>query len=780
MNVESSPLLFCALKKRPQNPKRAHTRAALLPLSRRRLWLFRVVALLLPVLLLGLVEVALRLGGYGYATGFFRKLHVGGQDFYVNNDTFTLRFFPPELARWPGTLMLPATKPPNTTRIFIFGESAAMGDPQPSYGAGRFLEVLLRERFPGRKFEIVNTGITAINSHVIRPIARECAARDGDVWIVYLGNNEMVGPFGAATVFGSQAPPLAMVRLNLALQKTRVGQLAVAALRKLGGKPASPSWDGMRMFLQNQIPPDDPRRASAYRNFEANLRDILRAGLNSGASVLLNTISVNLKDCPPFASLGDSNQPAADRTQFERLYAEGLALEQAGDALAAAQRFEQAARLDSKFAELQYRWADCLRRASNATARAHYQLACDMDALPFRADTRINGIIRRVGGEFSSRGLVMTDAESALAEASPSGIAGAEMFFEHVHFSFRGNYLLGRLWAEQVVRALRESELRGAKFQGSGPDPSHLAPGEWASQETCERELGLTLWNRGFVLDSVIRRMQQPPLSSQFNNPARLAALQAETKTLRTQKDPNAVMRSGQELVDAIQRAPRDPYLQEGFANFLEAVGDRRQAAGAYQKMLELLPHDFYAKLQRGRLCGELGKPAEGEPLLQQAARQRPSVPDVWAELGDVQMAQQKYAEALASYTRGISFRPQDPGYLCYQANALAKLNRRAEAIATYRRAIQMRADLAEAHFELAGLLAADNQVAESLSEYAAAIRLNPRHVVSRINLAVMLVRLNRLDEAIEQFNVALQLDPKNAAAADYLSQVTNRRKPAK
>jgi hypothetical protein len=66
----------------------------------------------------------------------------------------------------------------------------------------------LRERFPGKKFEIVNTSITAINSHAILPIARECAAREGDVWIVYLGNNEMVGPFGAATVFGSQAPPL--------------------------------------------------------------------------------------------------------------------------------------------------------------------------------------------------------------------------------------------------------------------------------------------------------------------------------------------------------------------------------------------------------------------------------------------------------------------------------------------------------------------------------------------------------------------------------------------
>ena len=58
--------------------------------------------------------------------------------------------------------------------------------------------------FPQTHFEIVNLGITAINSHVILPIARDCAKADGDLWIIYMGNNEMVGPFGAATVFGAK------------------------------------------------------------------------------------------------------------------------------------------------------------------------------------------------------------------------------------------------------------------------------------------------------------------------------------------------------------------------------------------------------------------------------------------------------------------------------------------------------------------------------------------------------------------------------------------------
>ena len=140
--------------------------------------------------------------------------------------------------------MMEAEKPADTYRIFILGESAARGEPEPPYAASRYLEMLLDERYPNTHFEVVNLGITAINSHVILPIARDCAKADGDLWIIYMGNNEMVGPFGAATVFGAKAPPLGFVRLNLAIQRTRIGQLLVDMSRKLKGKgPTVPGRD---------------------------------------------------------------------------------------------------------------------------------------------------------------------------------------------------------------------------------------------------------------------------------------------------------------------------------------------------------------------------------------------------------------------------------------------------------------------------------------------------------------------------------------------------------
>ena len=272
--------------------------------SRRRLWFFRLAALLLLPVLIGVLEISLRLGGYGFDPHFFKPLKIGGENFLVQNDDFSFRFFPRETARNPGVLRMRSQKPPGTLRIFILGESAAMGDPEPAFGAARFMEMQLRGKFPGAKFEIVNVAFTAINSHVIVPIARECARHDGDFWIVYMGNNEMVGPFGAATVFGKQAPPLPYVRLVTAVQKTRTGQLGTELARKFRhSKAPATAWGGMQMFLNNQIAPDSPLKENVYRNFEKNLDDILNTGTGSGAKVLLNTVAVNLKDCPPFASL---------------------------------------------------------------------------------------------------------------------------------------------------------------------------------------------------------------------------------------------------------------------------------------------------------------------------------------------------------------------------------------------------------------------------------------------------------------------------------------------
>jgi hypothetical protein len=149
--------------------------------------LFRLVALVgLPAILLGGLELGLRVAGYGYATSFFLRTRLEGREVLVENADFGRRFFPAALSRSPPPLVLDARKPPGVYRVFVFGESAALGDPRPAYGVSRYVEALLRDRFPQGKFEVVCVAMTAINSHAILPIAKECARLQGDAWIVYM------------------------------------------------------------------------------------------------------------------------------------------------------------------------------------------------------------------------------------------------------------------------------------------------------------------------------------------------------------------------------------------------------------------------------------------------------------------------------------------------------------------------------------------------------------------------------------------------------------------
>lgn len=756
------------MKERTSKTNHTETKPVAKTQAKRKLWLFRIVAASLPVLLVVMIELILRLVGYGYTTAFFSEISASdGKRYFINSETFSLRYFPPRLARWPGPFRIAAEKPTDTKRIFVLGESAAMGDPQPAYGASRYLEVLLRERFPHEKFEVVNLGITAINSHVILPIARDVASRgQGDLWIIYMGNNEMVGPFGAATVFGSRAPPLWMVRLNLAVQQSRVGQLAMSLLRQAGGKSDNPvAWSGMKMFLQNQIAVTDSRRATVYQNFESNLRDILSAGTKSGTKIVLSTVSVNLRDCPPFASMLESNRPQAELKSFRDLYARALVIEAQHNYSEAAQYFQQAASFGSGFAELHFRWGGCLGKlGQRAQAQEQFQLACDNDALPFRANARINAIIRELAKECAADSLVFCDAEADLMRASLVGTAGDESFFEHVHFNFDGNYRLALSWADQVALAL------GCKSVGNDQRA-------WATQEECERLLGLTDFNRAYVLQMVMQRMAQPPLSSQYNNPQRLQHLQAAEAELQNKlKQPGAFAIAREMFRSALEQAPDDHYLYEGLGNLLESMEDKSGAIAAYRKSLEKQPQDFYSRLRLGHLLGLQGLYQEAIEMLLQAARIRPSLPEAWYELASVQVLAGDFRTAMEHFDLACELRPNDPASKSYRSHCrgkwLAQQNRHAEAVAQYRQAIEVLPQNWEAHFELGGELDAANQLDAARKAFGEAARLNPNYSRTHFNHGVLLAKLGRFDEAQREFEQTLRLEPGNTAAHEYLVQV--------
>jgi tetratricopeptide (TPR) repeat protein len=719
-------------------------------LSLRRKWLFRLLtAVVLPLILLGGLELLLRLLGVGFDPHFFKRATVGGRDCYVPNQDFGLRFFPRSMARFPPPVVMPATKAPGTFRFFIFGESAALGDPRPNYGAGCYLEVLLAERYPQAKFEIVNTGVTAIDSHVILPIARECARHEGDLWLIYMGNNEMVGPFGAATVFGLQAPPLWLIKAQLQLKRLRLAQALLEVSQKFQKASAgAEGWHGMEMFMQNQVPPNDPKRQRVYRNFERNLDDILEAGRDSGAKIVLSTVAVNLKDCPPFGT--GLATDVTSRAAFEQACQDGVAANAQGRIADAESDFQRATGIFPPAAEARFQLAKCLLRLTNASAAwPHFLQAVDDDTLPFRADSRINETIRAAARRFAGDSLALCDAAEVLRVASQAGIPGEELFYEHVHLNPDGNYALAIAWAGQIEKLLPPALKREARPV-------------WASQEACEQWLGLTDWNRVSILGNILQRAERPPFSGQSGNAEQMARLRSKIAQLRQRLTDGAAVQAQEVYLRALRRAPENFRLHENYSEFLETRHELESAVSERKKVCELTPHYYFPFYALGVDLKEAGALPEARAALRQAAALKPDQGDNWLELGIVSARQGEWGQARQELETARRFSPNDPKVPLYQGEVLWKLGRRSEAVASLREAIRLAPSDWQAHYRLASNLAQESDFSGAATEYQEALRLNPAHVKTKLGLAAVLLNLGREPEALRQLDEALKLEPNN------------------
>jgi tetratricopeptide (TPR) repeat protein len=719
--------------------------------STGRKWLFRLAALVgMPALAFGVLELALRLIGYGYSTSFFVKNPVAGQNTVVENRQFSRRYFSKELVRVPKSLAFTPAKSPQTLRLFLFGESAAEGDPSPPFGFARILQVLLRERYPDRNIEVINTAVTAINSHVIRPIARECADYSGDVWVIYMGNNEVVGPFGSGTVFGTQAPSLPLIRASVALKTTRTGQLLDAALESVSHRGTPRSWEGMEMFLKQQVRQNDPRMTTVYSHFEKNLSDILTFGVRSGAKIVVSTVGVNLRDCAPLASLHRADLSPAKTAEWDSLYQAGVTLENEGEHAEAVLQYQRAAQLDDQFADLQFRLARCCAALDQREeARQHFVLARDLDTLRFRADSRINEIIRRVAGQWQPRGVRLADAESVLARESADGVPGAESFYEHVHLTFPGNYLVSRQMAEQVVQCVPNAT----------PAPAGDGDTAFLSLEECAWRLGLTDWNRLQMAEEMLRRTSRAPFTNQLDHAADAARREKIVSDLR-ERDRTNFQSSAAIYQQALAGAAADWQLHDIFAGALLQHGDSTNAIEHWQWVTQLLPHRVQTYDLLGSILLEQGEPAEAETCYQQALRIYPDYLEGLIGMGRVRLAQKRAPEAVAQFRRAVTLKPESAQPLNHLGVALLQLEKSAEAEAAFRAALRVEPEFLPARLNLGTALLTQGKADAAITNGQQLVRSNPREAAAWVTLGKAFAKLGRLEDAIRQYTEAVRQKP--------------------
>ena len=688
--------------------------------------------ILFPLAALALVEGILRLSGYGFCPDVVMQCEANNEKVFHCNGKFGWRFFPPRIARAFPPFTFPVKKGASTCRIFVVGSSAAMGDPEPAFSFWRMLYIQLCARYPNAKFEVIPVAMAAINSPVCREIVRECARHEPDLFVIYMGNNEVVGPYGPGTVFTPVFGICSLIRLAIAFSSTRIGQLSTAILSSYSHSSHGKIWKGLEMFLDNPVRAGDPRLSAVYRNFGQNLKAMRRDALRSGAAVMLCTVGSNLKDNPPFGSLHRPGMSREELGRWNENYQKGRVSEESGRTDSALGWYRSALALDSSYADLQFCLGNCfLLKGDSSEAARRYILARDLDVFRFRADDSINAIIRSVAAiPEKRRRVVLCDAKDAFDSASPGRIAGKEMFLEHVHMTFKGSYVLAGTLCAQMQAVLPEWIRNSA-----------IKRGTLLTKRECRTRMAYSEWERHEILKRLLdTRVSRLPYTRQLGNDMRHRALAGEAQALAAQLTPDALQGMDTSLQETVATYPDDPWLHWRYARFLSlGLNDQNRAGEHYRIVLGYFPR--YA--------------------------------DVYAALAETYGMRNDMDGAIIYARKALYYAPYNV-YARYNLGfALMCKKKNEEAVRQLRIAIECEPCFESASIDLGLCFAFQGKLDDAAAAYRNGLRCKPESEDLRLGLAGVLLLQKHMDDARREIDTTLRYNPQSVRAHNLLQSVS-------
>ncbi|HBW00414.1 MAG TPA: hypothetical protein DEF03_04395 [Bacteroidetes bacterium] len=378
--------------------------------------IFWVIASLIPFLCIAAVEISLRISGYEKEKQSLFVEAPNSPDYLLANAKFIERYFPsfvPEIA--PNAFL--KEKKPNTFRVFVFGGSSAGGFPYNFYNSfSDQLEQQLLLNTQGLNIEIINLGMTAVNSFVIRDLSPRILAYEPDAVIIYAGHNEYYGSFGAATTQFGFTDSIRLKHTILWLKNLRVYQVLEQLLSwesETNGMTGVPNQDDgigeqrtmmAKVIQDSNIPVGGDVYNLGIRQFEVNINDALTTFKKQEIPIYLGTIASNLKD----------QKPLTDDSLAMSVFEEAQMLYKSGDFTRAFQEFERAK---------------------------------ELDGIRFRAPSKINELLRTFS---KSEGIELVETQEVLRQASNSGLEDSTLFIDHLHPNDRGHKLMAALFFDAL------------------------------------------------------------------------------------------------------------------------------------------------------------------------------------------------------------------------------------------------------------------------------------------------------------------------------------------
>lgn len=381
---------------------------------------FNLILLLIPLLFFFLLELLLNLFNYGTDYTVFTKPYSSYPYSLFLNPEITQKYFT-NVSSLPSTIAdgFSDNKSSSAYRVFVLGESSAAGWPyEPNASFPRILKCKLQLYYPESNIEVINLGISAINTYTIKDLVPAVLEQKPNLILIYTGHNEYYGALGVASSQNLGNSPF-LIDLYISLQDYKTFQLINNFLNyasslfssNTGKLNASQNETLMeRMVGNNLIAYNSDLYKEGINQFEKNLRDILSLIKEKNVPVILGTLVANIADLKPFESLPD------DKLSADSLF--------------------NSAKIE-------------LSKNNLSAAKNLFYRAKDLDALRFRAPQKINELIISLSKEFD---FPVIDLDQIFNANSPNNITGYNLTVDHLHPNVTGYKLFADSFFDKILQ----------------------------------------------------------------------------------------------------------------------------------------------------------------------------------------------------------------------------------------------------------------------------------------------------------------------------------------
>lgn len=553
----------------------------------RRVWCFRIMAILFPFFALFLTESILRWSEVGIDSSLVlpsdrdpeQKVHFLNPRVDVAYCSIDLRGPEPRGFEMP--------RPAESMRVLVVGASTVQGYPYPSELAfPKQLELLLEHQFPAQDIEILNAGIIGLSTTPLVDLVSQAAQSDPSLIVLYAGHNEFYGVGGVST-------NAEISNVGIRFRQFRFGQV----LSDYFSSPEEPEGNKSSELISRlpqsyQIQHDSELIRKAEQTYRRNLERICRICHRHKIPLLVCSVVSKLRNQSPVVS-------SADSELIQELDLKISPLIENGNYPAACNLLRELSMEHPVSAVLQYRLAQCLEESGRLEeASQAYIEARDLDVCRYRAPSSFTDIVRQVTSEADGK-VSFLDLGSLFDQHSSDTVPGDDLFLEHVHFTIEGHWLAANCIARKIV----EDHYHGNWDESR--TPSEQERDDWLGLIPQDRVVGNTL--AYFIC-------QTPPFDEALDAEVHVKLL-AEKMTQLT----NSMSEPDQQIYTSLSNGEKMNDLVDGIGRVWLSMGENEKALEQFQRSIRRRPWMPNGYVFSAICCHLLGRDSEALEYLKES-----------------------------------------------------------------------------------------------------------------------------------------------------------------